>query len=241
MFGGYVGWEMGTKEDGSDSVAYEVAPVEAWDDLHAIILVVSDKKKGTPSTDGMQRTVKTSSLLQHRIKEVVPQRMERISKFIKEKDFPGFAKETMEDSNQFHAVCLDTTPPIFYLNDVSRMIIQLVEELNRSNGTPLAAYTYDAGPNAVLYVEEKHVKLVLSTVLKYFPQTEESFPDPFGMRVEKGSVELPEGFRDNVILENEVGTVSRIIHTKVGDGPRVLDSEKDGLLGKDGMPKKVVG
>lgn len=241
MFGGYVGWEMGEKEDGSDSIAYEVAPVEAWDDLHAIILVVSDKKKGTPSTAGMQRTVATSSLLQHRIKNVVPQRMERISTAIKSKDFPVFAKETIEDSNQFHAVCLDTTPPIFYLNDVSRSIIQLIEELNRSSGTPIAAYTYDAGPNAVLYTESKNVPLVLSTVLRYFPQTQESFPDPFGMGIKAGSVKMPDGFNEKCILETEVGVVPRIIHTKVGDGPRVLDSDKEGLLGKDGMPKRVVG
>lgn len=216
-----------------------MAEKQDWDDLHAIILVVSDKKKGTPSTAGMQKTVATSALLQHRIKHVVPQRMERISKAIKEKNFEVFAKETMEDSNQFHAVCLDTSPPIFYLSDVSRSIIQLVEELNRASGTPIAAYTYDAGPNAVLYVQRANVPLVLSTVLKYFPQTEESFPDPFQTGVEAGSVKLPEGFRENVILETEVGVVPRIIHTCVGDGPRVLSDEKEGLLGQDGMPKSL--
>jgi diphosphomevalonate decarboxylase len=28
----------------------------------------------------------------------------------------------MADSNQFHATCLDTLPPIFYLNDTSRQV-----------------------------------------------------------------------------------------------------------------------
>lgn len=234
MFGGYSAWEMGQKEDGSDSVAYEVAPVEHWDDLNAIILVVSDKKKGTASTAGMQRTVATSKLLQHRIKEVVPGRMERMERAIKGKDFDSFAQETIEDSNQFHAVCLDTTPPIFYLNDVSRTIIQLVEELNRAAKEEgkgyVAAYTYDAGPNAVLYVQEKDVKLVMSTVLKYFPQSDRKEED----------VAFPKGFNEKVIQKQDEGAVSRIIHTKVGDGPRVLDTEKEGLLGQDGLPKKVV-
>ncbi|GAA6064706.1 hypothetical protein JCM10212_001611 [Sporobolomyces blumeae] len=248
MFSGYVGWNMGDKADGSDSVAYSVAPSEHWDDLHAVILVVSDKKKGTASTEGMQRTVKTSSLLQHRIKDVVPKRMERMEQAIKDKDFDAFAKETIEDSNQFHAVCLDTSPPIFYLNDVSRAIIQLVEEVNRSSTARgrgrIVAYTYDAGPNAVLYVEEKHVKEVLEIVLKYFPQTAESFPDPFETGVAPtglgaASSPLPEGFNDKVVVQHEVGAVSRVIHTKVGDGPRVLDSSKDGLLGPDGLPKNV--
>ncbi|GAA5909213.1 diphosphomevalonate decarboxylase MVD1 [Sporobolomyces salmoneus] len=233
MFGGYVGWEMGSRSDGSDSGAYEVAPVEHWDDLDAIILVVSDKKKGTASTVGMQKTVATSSLLQHRIKEVVPERMRKMEKAIKGKDFRVFAEETMRDSNQFHAVCLDTSPPIFYLNDTSRQIIQLVEELNRSRGSegPIAAYTFDAGPNAVLYVQRRDTPLVLSTVLKYFPQ-EEKLEDVEDMK-------LPEGFNEKVIMKQEKGAVSRIIRTKVGDGPRVLDTEKEGLLAENGMPKNL--
>lgn len=233
MFGGYVGWEMGSRSDGSDSGAYEVAPVEHWDDLDAIILVVSDKKKGTASTVGMQKTVATSSLLQHRTKEVVPERMRKMEKAIKGKDFRVFAEETMRDSNQFHAVCLDTSPPIFYLNDTSRQIIQLVEELNRSRGSegPIAAYTFDAGPNAVLYVQRRDTPLVLSTVLKYFPQ-EEKLEDVEDMK-------LPEGFNEKVIMKQEKGAVSRIIRTKVGDGPRVLDTEKEGLLAENGMPKNL--
>ncbi|GAA5981438.1 hypothetical protein JCM11641_004763 [Rhodosporidiobolus odoratus] len=245
MFGGYVAWEQGSRDDGSDSVAVEVAPADHWPDMHALILVVSDKKKGTPSTAGMQRTVATSPLLRHRIQHVVPARMERISAAIQARDFDAFAKETMADSNQFHAVCLDTVPPIFYMNDVSRAIVQLVEEINRASverGEGIkAAYTYDAGPNAVLYLLEKDVKAVLPTVLKYFPQTEQGFPDPFrtGIEAAKGDGDLPEGFRAAVIPEHEVGAVSRIIHTKVGGGPRVL-GDAESLIGEDGKPKRVV-
>lgn len=36
----------------------------------------------------------------------------------------------LQDSNQFHAVCLDTYPPIFYLNNTSKMIIQLITKYN---------------------------------------------------------------------------------------------------------------
>lgn len=38
---------------------------------------------------------------------------------IKNRDFASFAHLTCADSNQFHAVCLDTCPPIFYMNDTS--------------------------------------------------------------------------------------------------------------------------
>ncbi|KAK4701368.1 diphosphomevalonate decarboxylase, partial [Phenoliferia sp. Uapishka_3] len=237
MFGGYVAWEMGTKSDGSDSVAVQVASKEHWPEMQALILVVSDAKKGTPSTAGMQRTVATSALLQHRIKNVVPARMTAMSDAILAKDFDKFARETMADSNQFHAVALDTEPPIFYLNDVSRSIIALVTEINRvslaNNGKLVAAYTFDAGPNAVIYALKPDVKDILEVVMKYFPQG--GFEDPFSLKpVARESLE--KGFNAGVIPVMEKGAVSRIIHTEVGDGPRVLSKEQS-LLGEDGFPK----
>lgn len=45
--------------------------------------------------------------------------MIQMDKAIKTRDFALFAKLTCADSNQFHAVCLDTVPPIFYLNNTS--------------------------------------------------------------------------------------------------------------------------
>ncbi len=56
----------------------------------------------------------------------------------------------MMDSNQFHATCLDTFPPIFYMNDVSRAVVATVHALNKASGRNLCAYTFDAGPNAVM-------------------------------------------------------------------------------------------
>ncbi|KAI5300395.1 diphosphomevalonate decarboxylase [Ascosphaera atra] len=52
--GGYVAWRVGTQEDGQDSFAEEVAPASHWPEMRALILVVSDAKKDTPSTEGMQ-------------------------------------------------------------------------------------------------------------------------------------------------------------------------------------------
>lgn len=176
LFGGFVAWERGSKADGSDSLAFEVAPREHWPDLQALICVVSDAKKRTPSTAGMQRTVATSPLLQHRIRDVVPKRMTEISAAIRSKDFDTFASITMADSNNFHATCLDTTPPIFYMNDVSRAIVQLIEELNRASESEgrgkVAAYTYDAGPNAVLYALREKMPVVLRLIRHYFPNTD---------------------------------------------------------------------
>ena len=46
----------------------------------------------------------------------------------------AFAELAMADSNQFHSTCLDTFPPIFYMNDVSRAVIQVVHAFNSACG-----------------------------------------------------------------------------------------------------------
>jgi len=63
LYGGFVRWTMGELEDGSDSVAQQVCPASHWPEMRVVVLVVSDKKKETGSTDGMQRSVATSPLL----------------------------------------------------------------------------------------------------------------------------------------------------------------------------------
>jgi diphosphomevalonate decarboxylase len=52
--------------------------------------------------------VETSALIEHRAKVVVPQRMRDIEVAIASRNFEDFAKITIQDSNQFHAICLDT-------------------------------------------------------------------------------------------------------------------------------------
>ena len=46
------------------------------------VLVVNAGKKATSSTSGMQRTVETSALMNHRATTVVPLRMEAIKKVL---------------------------------------------------------------------------------------------------------------------------------------------------------------
>ncbi|KAK7048368.1 Diphosphomevalonate decarboxylase [Favolaschia claudopus] len=245
LLGGFVAWNAGELPSGLDSNAVQVAPETHWPDIHALICVVNDAKKGTSSTSGMQRTVETSALLQHRIKHCVPQRMADISAAILARDFDRFAEITMADSNQFHAVCLDTAPPIFYMNDVSRAIIAVIEEYNRvallpeNGGKRKAAYTYDAGPNAVIYAPAANMKEIISMIVRYFPQ-QDPFKDPFSLFGGAGpsSGALVSGFNENVAKVWEAGAVKGLIHTRVGGGPRVLGSEES-LLGDNGLPLKT--
>ncbi|KAF8757181.1 diphosphomevalonate decarboxylase [Rhizoctonia solani] len=125
--------------DGSDSFAVQVATKDHWPDLHALICVVNDAKKGTSSTAGMQRTVENFSALAA----------------------PNRACGAAADEG-YH-----------------RAIVALVEEFNRASGKIRAAYTYDAGPNAVIYAPKENLKEIVNLIVKYFPQSQ-TFADPSG-------------------------------------------------------------
>lgn len=224
--GGYVAWRKGEKEDGSDSKAEQVAEASHWPEMRALILVVSAAKKDVPSTAGMQQTVATSSLFQQRVKRVVPDNMALMEEAIKKKDFSQFAEVSMRDSNSFHACCADTYPPIFYMNDVSRAAIRAVESINAQAGETIAAYTFDAGPNCVVYYLEKNTASIVGPFREILSGA-------------TGWNEALTDVRSDVKLEENVANVlrdgvARVIMTGVGEGPMVTDAHlvsEDGSIG----------
>lgn len=185
----------------------------------------------------MRDTVETSQLLKMRTEFCVPERVKQCVEAIQSKDFQTFAELTMRDSNQFHAVCMDTYPPVTYLSDVSHAIIGLVHAFNDSFNEIKVAYTFDAGQNAFLFCLEKDVPLVMAMIKHYFPPREPSGYDYFrGDPIE--SVELPLEVIQSMgsVTPYPSGLLKGIIHSEVGEGPAVLT---DGvhLLNENGLPK----
>lgn len=134
IYGGFVRWNKGLKPGGEDSIAVQIAPASHWPEMRVLILVVSDDQKKYSSTSGMRQSVLTSDLLKYRAENIVPKRTSEIIEAIKIKNFETFAQITMQDSNQFHAICLDTEPPCFYMNDVSKAIIEVIHTYNEFYG-----------------------------------------------------------------------------------------------------------
>ncbi|GMM49276.1 diphosphomevalonate decarboxylase [Starmerella bacillaris] len=214
MFGGYVAWEMGSETNGLDSRAVQIADVNHWPNMKALILVVCAEKKDVSSTSGMQITVETSGLFTERVNTLVPELFVKMKKAILDRDFGSFAKYTMVDSNQFHAVCLDSYPPIFYMNDVSKSAVRAIHELNDQYKEPIAAYTFDAGPNCVVYYLEENEEAVLSHLgqavsnVNGFP-VEKMGSTPASTSTPKWADVLKTG-------------IERVISTRVGPGPQPL-------------------
>ena len=215
LLGGFVAWDAGRREDGQDSCARSVAPRDYWPEMRALILVVSAEKKGVSSTAGMQATVATSSLFKTRADVAVPMRMKQMEKAIQDHDFETFANVTMADSNSFHATCLDTVPPIFYLNDVSRAAIRMVESINEKAGRAVAAYTFDAGPNAVVYYLERDENAVAG-VFRAILLSKDGWVHDSEKPLERADITDLKVDGPSQILANGV---SRVILTGVGEGP----------------------
>lgn len=56
-----------------------------------------------------------------------------------------------------------------YMNDTSKYIVQLVTAYNSLHSSPRLAYTFDAGPNAVLFTPGENIGEILGLVQYYIP------------------------------------------------------------------------
>ena len=221
IYGGFVEWEKGELPNGEDSLARQAFSHGHWPELQVLILVVSDQKKQVSSSSGMQRSLETSPLLRTRAEAIVPERIKLITAAVSERNFESLANLTMMESNQFHAICMDSLPPLFYLNDISREIINMVHLYNELSGEVRIGYTFDAGPNACLIVLKEHVKQVLSLIHYLFPpSSEERFI--IGKSNSVSLSDLPPGVSSLALTPQKDG-LKYVIHTAVGAGPKLLE------------------
>lgn len=233
VYGGFVRWHAGLKPDGSDSIATQIADSKHWPEMRALILVVGESKKKISSTKGMKRTADTSDLLKYRVEHCVPKRTEEICQAITERNFNKFAEITMKDSNQFHAICLDSYPPYTYTTEVSHKIVELVHSYNEICGEVKVAYTFDAGPNACLYLLEKEVPKVLSVIKYVFPS---STPETYVTGLHSRSEDLNQNVLSKLSIQpQEKDLIKYVIYTKVGEGPTEV-TDGSHLMNEAGIP-----
>jgi diphosphomevalonate decarboxylase len=241
LYGGFVRWQKGQRPDATDSIAIQVADENYWPEMRAVICVVSDKEKDTSSTYGMETSKKTSPLLNYRATTVVEPRLAELEAAFMAKDFENFGRLTMMDSNQFHAVCMDTYPPIFYMNDTSKAVIHLVHMINRHFGNVRAAYTFDAGPNAVIYCLEKDAAMIMAVMTRCFPavNSPEEYcnkPDYYRSCHSTYDSLVPADLAKLIATYRapRAGDVNYMFYTKPGPGPQTLEGES--LLDLNGQP-----
>ncbi|KAK3865994.1 hypothetical protein Pcinc_028446 [Petrolisthes cinctipes] len=248
IYGGLVQWYKGEEDDGTDSVARPIAPPGHFPDLRVVICVANDGRKKTGSTIGMRRTVLTSRLMQYRIQESVISRTAAMIKAIKEKDWSEFCDLTMADSNEMHAVCQDTSPPCVYMNDTSHTVAALIHQYNdvktaSGNVNHKVCYTFDAGPNACLFVPGAVVGELLGLLMRAFPPSPTQNTDTYITGIPTQPTDLTRELKSLADEDGQpTGKLKYLIHTKVGDGPRDLTDSSASLLDlSTGLPKQEDG
>lgn len=152
IFGGFVELARGTRDDGSDCVARELAPASHWP-LKVLVAVVSDAKKDVGSTGGMDASRATSPYYSAWV-DTHPHDMASLRTAIADKDFALLTKITERSCMKMHAVMLATDPALIYWRGASIEVVHAVRELQRQ-GIP-ATYTIDAGPQVKVITTAEH-------------------------------------------------------------------------------------
>jgi diphosphomevalonate decarboxylase len=248
--GGFVKWHA-PKPDANpqESISTQLYGSGYWSEMNVLALVLHDRKKDSSSTDGMRLSAETSELLPHRVQIVEARRLAQLESALASKDFNELGRIIMQDSNCFHAICLDTQPPLFYLNDKSREIIRLVNEFNRLKGDRIrVAYSFDAGPNAFLFLLDDDLNEFLSLIRHvYFGAVgqDDFLADKLMTKMSsEQKAQLVAAKCDLTRFEAsfknaEPGLIKYIIHSKVGDDPKVVvgNDLSESLLDLNGNPK----
>jgi len=227
FYDGWVRWRKGSNVLGTDSGAEQVASVDHWPDIRILVLIISHSKKKVPSTQGMIRTFDTVPAIEITAREqTIAHQLEQITKAIQDRDFSTFVETTMRNSNSLHALCLNAYPPIHYLSAASHRVMELVHHLNaQSKVGEIAGYTFDAGPNAVLFVRKDHVPLLLGALRHVFPPSSDSEPAWVeALTSDSGEEGVPvHGFDFGEVFGP---AIQRVMVTKVGEGARVIEPVK---------------
>lgn len=154
---GFVIWEKG--DSSNTSFAWSFYPPTHWD-IRDILVIVDSRMKKVSTTEGME-TVATSPRLAVRLR-AIPRRMKEIQQAIAGRNFSRFGEITEEDCLGMHMVMQTQTPPLFYWNDTTKIIMDAVRSW-RKHGLPVY-FTIDAGPNVHLLCEGKDEEQVLAAV-----------------------------------------------------------------------------
>jgi len=155
IFGGFVEWHRGKKQDGSDSYAESIVDKKYWPDFRMITTIVEVKKKPVSSRAGMSQTVETCPYYEGWLK-TVDEDLKLIREGIKERNFEKVAQTAEFNCLKMHATMMTTKPSIIYWIPATMEIIHAIHKM-REEGIP-AYFTIDAGPNVKVLCLKKYEK-----------------------------------------------------------------------------------
>lgn len=143
LWGGWVQWSKGQRDDGSDSHGTPVAPADHWD-VAMVVAVASASKKSVGSTEGMLQTARTSPYYSAWVDTAEADVAEGIAA-VRDRDLERLGRAMESSTFKMHATMHTTSPPILYWRPATLGILHAVHDLRKEGISAWA--TMDAGPN----------------------------------------------------------------------------------------------
>src|SRR5690606_24664299 len=112
IYGGFVEWHKGEKEDGTDSYAEQLLHPNEWK-LSILSVLLESKPKKILSREGMKRTVQTSVFYSGWL-ETIYQDLSIARQAINERDFEKLGTVLEKNALKMHATTLGANPPFMY-------------------------------------------------------------------------------------------------------------------------------
>jgi len=157
IYGGFVEWLRGSREDGKDSYAKQLAAETHWPDFRMVVAVTSKREKKVRSRMGMKASVETSAFYKGWL-DSVEEDLDSVRKGILKKDFREVGETAEHNCLKMHSIMLAAKPSILYWLPSTVEIMRNVHEW-RENGLE-CYFTIDAGPQVKLICLEKDIPAI---------------------------------------------------------------------------------
>jgi len=142
IYGGFVELPAGSRGD-ADLAARPLAPPEHWN-LRLVVAVTEPGQKKVGSTEGMERSRKTSPYYQAWLDQA-PKWCRKIKRAVKDRDLDTLGAAMEQSTLAFHCCAMTSDPPIVYWAPATLAALATVRGMRERSVSAWA--TMDAGPH----------------------------------------------------------------------------------------------
>lgn len=160
VYGGWVEWHRGTRDDGEDSHATQLLADSTWP-LAMVVAIVNEGPKEVPSRDAMRHVAETSPLYPAWI-EAQDEDLAAMREAVTARDLDAVGRIAEENCLRMHAITFAARPPVVYWSPETMAAMEAVRRLRRDGCR--AYFTIDAGPQVKVLCEPSDVDRVVAAM-----------------------------------------------------------------------------
>jgi len=147
LHGGFVELKVGSRADGLDTVAVQLAPEAHWD-LRVVVAITREEPKEISTTEGMVQTADTSPYYPAWVSSHEPD-LGQARQAILARDIEALGQVAECSTLKLHGAILAARPGVIYWNGATVEVLTAIRQLRRK-GLPVF-FTVDAGPQVKVF------------------------------------------------------------------------------------------